>query len=252
MRLSVKSVHAIGVALFVAVCRVHAQGGPPMITDDPGTPGNNHWEINMAWTDQRTPGSTLVGAPLLDANYGVGETLQINYQSSWNILRDSGAGSESGYGDSQLALKWRFHDADGLQASMYPRFTFVNPGSDADRRGVTDSRPSFLMPFEVLKDLGVISVNADFGYQYSAERVLRGWTGGLCLGREVVKGWELDAEVHASSSDSLDRTEAIFNVGSHIDVTKNATLLLAIGCDMHNSLAPKVSLLTYVGIQVRL
>jgi hypothetical protein len=223
-----------------------------MITDDPGTPGNNHWEINVAWTDQRTPGSTLVGAPLLDANYGVGDTLQINYQSSWNILKDSGAASESGYSDSQLALKWRFHDVDGLQASMYPRFTFVNPGSDADKRGVTDSNPSFLMPFEVLKDFGFISVNADFGYQYSTAQDLRGWTGGLCLGHEVVKGWELDAEVHASSSDAFDRTEAIFNIGSRIDLAKNATLLLAIGRDMHNSLGPKVSLLTFVGIQVRL
>src|SRR6266849_7689835 len=25
-----------------------AQGGPPMLTDDPGTPGNRHWEINTA------------------------------------------------------------------------------------------------------------------------------------------------------------------------------------------------------------
>jgi hypothetical protein len=25
-----------------------AQGGPPMITDDPGTPGNGKWENNFA------------------------------------------------------------------------------------------------------------------------------------------------------------------------------------------------------------
>ncbi|HZZ20578.1 MAG TPA: hypothetical protein VFE25_14480 [Opitutaceae bacterium] len=239
---------------MTAASRLCAQGGPPMITDDPGTPGNNHWEINLAWTEQRTPGATLDGAPLLDANYGVGDTLQINYQASWNILRDAGASTASGYSDSQLALKWRFHDEgeSGLQASVYPRFTFVNPGSDADRRGVTDSNPSFLLPFEVLRDFGFISVNADFGYQYSTAQDLRGWTGGICIGREVVKGWELDAEVHASSSDSADRTEVIFNVGTRVDLAKNATLLLAAGRDMHNALGPKVSLLTYIGIQIRL
>jgi hypothetical protein len=25
----------------------HAQGGPPFITDDPGTPGNHHWKIHF-------------------------------------------------------------------------------------------------------------------------------------------------------------------------------------------------------------
>ena len=24
-----------------------AQGGPPFISDDPDTPGNHHWEVNM-------------------------------------------------------------------------------------------------------------------------------------------------------------------------------------------------------------
>jgi hypothetical protein len=225
-----------------------------MITDDPGTPGNGHWEVNTAWTDQRSPGSTLIGVPLLDANYGVGDTLQLNYQASWNVVRGAGNSDKSGFSDSQVALKWRFVDEgeSGLQVSTYPRFTFVNPGSDADRRGVTDSDPSFLLPFEVLRNFGPISVNADFGYAYSSDENLRGWTGGVCLGREVTKGWELDAEVHASSSDSVDRTEAIVNLGTRVDLARNATLLLAIGRDLHNSLGPKVSLLTYVGIQVRL
>jgi hypothetical protein len=35
--------------LFAAVARVAlGQGGPPMITDDPGTPGNGKWENNFA------------------------------------------------------------------------------------------------------------------------------------------------------------------------------------------------------------
>jgi hypothetical protein len=111
-----------------------------MITDDPGTPGDGHWEINLAWTDQRTPGSTLIGLPLLDANYGVGDRLQLNYQASWNILRDEGEGTQSGMSDSQLAVKWRFYDAGetGLQLSAYPRVFFLDPGSDSDRRGTAD------------------------------------------------------------------------------------------------------------------
>ena len=147
-----------------------------MITDDPGTPGNGHWEINVAWTDQQAPGSTLVGLPLLDANYGVGDRIQLNYQGSWNELRSDGEPQESGLSDSQLAVKWRFYDAGdtGLQVSMYPRLSFLDLGSDSDRRGTADADAAFLMPFEVRKDFGAVAVNVDFGHTFSADRSLRG------------------------------------------------------------------------------
>jgi hypothetical protein len=239
--------------LCLAASRLQAQGGPPMITDDPGTPGNGHWEINTAWTDQRTPGSTLIGAPLLDANYGVGERLQLNFQASWNVLRDAES-QESGMSESQVAAKWRFFDAGdtGLQLSTYPRITFLDPGSDAARRGVTDSPTSFLLPLEARRDFGPLSLNVDFGHTFCDERNLRGWMGGVCIGREVLKGWELDVETHADGSDRLQRSEGVINMGTRIDLSANATLLLAVGRDVHNSLGPTVSLLTYVGVQVRL
>lgn len=225
-----------------------------MITDDPGTPGNGHWEINVAWTDQEAPGSTLLGLPLLDANYGIGDRIQLNYQGSWNELRDSGEPAQSGMSDSQLAVKWRFYDAGetGLQLSMYPRVTFPNPGSDSDKRGTADPNTTFLLPFEVRRDFGVVSVNVDFGHTFSSAPGERSWMGGLCLGREVSKGWELDAEVHATASDSLDRSEVILNAGTRYDFSEHATLLLAVGADTRDTLAPRTSLLTYVGLQVRL
>jgi hypothetical protein len=225
-----------------------------MITDDPGTPGDGHWEINLAWTDQRTPGSTLIGLPLLDANYGVGDRLQLNYQASWNILRDEGEGTQSGMSDSQLAVKWRFYDAGetGLQLSAYPRVFFLDPGSDSDRRGTADPDTSFLLPFEIRKDLGVVSVNADFGHMFSGAARDRGWMGGLCVGREVSKGWELDAEAHVDASERLGRYEAIINLGTRYDFSAHETLLLAIGRDAASSLGPRVSLLAYVGLQVRI
>jgi len=238
-------------AIFLA--RAHAQGGPPMITDDPGTPGNNNWEINLAWTDTRTPGSTEFGLPLLDANYGVGDRLQINYQASWNVLRDDES-SASGYSDSQLALKWRFYDAGehGLQLSMYPRVTFLNPDSASGRRDLADPNTTLLLPFEVQQDFDLLSVDVDFGHTFCSHAVDRGWTGGLCVGREVVKGFELDAEWHTTTDEKAGRSEQIVNFGSRYDFSKHATLLLAVGRDLSNTLGPKVSLLTYLGIQLRM
>jgi hypothetical protein len=224
-----------------------------MITDDPGTPGNGHWEVNLAWTDTRTTGSTFVGLPLLDANYGVGDRIQLNYQASWNISRDAGDPTQDGMSESQLAVKWRFYDAGdtGLQLSTYPRITFPNPGSDSDQRGTADPDTTFLLPFEARRDLGILSVNVDIGYTFSNGEDDRGWMGGMCLGREVSKGWEIDAELHATTSERMQRSEAILNLGMRYDVSENSTLLLAIGRDVHNSLGPRASLLTFLGVQLR-
>jgi hypothetical protein len=246
---------ALGLATsLAAAAALRAQGGPPMITDDPGTPGNGNWEINTAWTLQSVPGSTLVEIPQVDANYGVGDRLQINYQSSWNVDERRGSPAADGPADSQLALKWRYYDAGdgGLQLSTYPRVLFLDPGSGADRRGVADAATSFLLPLELVKDLGPVSLDIDCGRMLSRDASLRGWMGGVCLGREVVKGWEVDAEVHVNASDGFQGSEVILNAGTRIDLTKRTTLLLAVGRDTRSSLGPETTLLTYLGLQVRL
>ena len=225
-----------------------------MITDDPGTPAQGKWEINLGWTDQRTPGSTLYGLPQLDANYGATDRIELNYQASWNIARNAGQPTTGGMSDSEIAVKWRYYDAGehGLQMSICPRVTFLDPGSDSARRGLADSDTNVLMPFEVQKDFPWLSVGVDGGYTFSNQEEDRGWMGGICVGREVAEGWEMDAEVHMTANEGASRSEWIANVGSRIDLSKHATVLLAVGRDISNTLGPRVSLLSYVGIQIRL
>jgi hypothetical protein len=225
-----------------------------MVTDDPGTPGNGHWEINVAWTDQEQPGVRTIGLPLLDANYGVGDRLQLNYQASWNVIDAGSAAADSGMSDSQLACKWRFYDAGetGLQVSTYPRYTFVNPSSRSDRRGTADPNATFLLPAEVRHAFGRWSVNADFGRTFSGSASERGWMGGVCVGAEILKGWEIDAEAHATTLDRLGSSEVILNAGVRHDFSEHLTLLLAVGADARNTIAPRSRLLTYAGLQLRL
>src|ERR1035438_2423436 len=147
-----------------------------MITDDPGTPGNNKWEVNIAWMDQRSPGETQPGLAQRAANYGVGDRIEINYQTNWEINKDV-TGSHSGMDDSQLAVKWRFYDAGehGWQVSMYPRITFLTPGTNSDQRGVADDAKVFLMPFEATKDFGGFSIGFDCGHIFSSHSGGDGW-----------------------------------------------------------------------------
>ena len=41
-----------------------------MITDDPGTPGDRKWEINLATIFEHRAGETAYDAPAIDLNYG--------------------------------------------------------------------------------------------------------------------------------------------------------------------------------------
>src|ERR1044071_8108610 len=87
-----------------------AQGGPPMITDDPGTPGSGKWENNFAITFEHRPDETGYEVPAIDLNYGVGEHIQLTLQTGPVLLKRSGHGLIGGIGGTEAAVKWRFLD----------------------------------------------------------------------------------------------------------------------------------------------
>src|SRR5436190_22594246 len=88
-----------------------AQAGPPLLTDDPNTPGKNHWEINIAAIIVQRRTERLLSTPLLDINYGVGERIQLKAEIPWMVLQSrSGGQTQTGSGSANLGVKWRFLD----------------------------------------------------------------------------------------------------------------------------------------------
>src|SRR5579871_3950080 len=85
-----------------------AQGGPPLLTDDPGTPGNENFEINVGFAAERHPTERIYNAPLFDINYGLGSRIQLKYETPLVIYGTDGAPTKSGWGNSLAGLKWRF------------------------------------------------------------------------------------------------------------------------------------------------
>ena len=246
-------------ALAIAVCALvagaaglRAQAGPPMITDDPGTTPAGHWTINTAWTDQRTPGSTLTGLPLLDANYGATDRVELNYLASWNTLRESDGPTANSLSDSELSVKWRFwdHGERTLQVSTAPRLFLPGPGSDPHRPELADPHASFLLPIEIARDFSELSAGVELGDTFSRSAGSREWVGGFCIGRDIVKGWDVDAEIHTAASENVARKEVTVNLGTRYELNEHFTLLLSAGRDVRNTLGPKASLLTYAGMQI--
>src|SRR6185503_20667074 len=154
-------------AAAVALCTariVCAQGGPPMITDDPGTPGPGKWENNISFAFEHRSGETLYDTPGIDLNYGVGEHIQLTLQGGPVLLKRSGHGVVGGLGGTEAAVKWRFLDEEqsGADVSMFPRIIF-NVTQSSVRRGLAEDGTRFQIPFQVAKTFGRLHLDAEFG-----------------------------------------------------------------------------------------
>jgi hypothetical protein len=244
----------VTVALLAGLGACHlalAQGGPPMITDDPGTPGDGRWEVNVAATGHRDANSSLGELPLLDINYGLGETIQLKYEVPWVVLHEEGSDSRSGLGNSLLGVKWRFYDAGntGWQISTYPQLEFRNPGSDSASRGLAEDATTVLLPFEFLRTFASIAVNFEVGREFPSQGE-DAWLGGAVFSHVWREGLEGMAELHAEASESLDRSSVSVNLGARVAAGERGTLLLSVGRDLHNNLEEKVSIFGYVGWQL--
>ena len=66
--------------------RTRADAGPPFLSNDPGTPGNANWEINIAATQTTLHGLSVWQLPQLDVNYGLGERIQLTAEIPYIVL----------------------------------------------------------------------------------------------------------------------------------------------------------------------
>ena len=229
---------------------VFAQGGPPLITDDPGTPGDGNWEINLAITAQKRKTERLYESPILDINYGLGERIQLKYEVPWLILDESGKHTKTGLGNSELGIKWRFFDEDrqGIDMSVYPQFEFNNSDSSADR-GLVAKGTEFVLPFQFEKSLGPFSINPEFGYVFR-EYEDNEWIYGVALGYEVLDSLELLAEISGVTGQEFEDDELVFNLGTRWELNETYTLLLAAGRSFRDSASDETEFLLYAGIQL--
>ncbi len=236
--------------LFISPLCVYAQGGPPLLTDDPGTPGPGKWEINVAFTTEKHHEETRFETPLLDMNYGIGERHQLKFEIPWVVLDERGEETKNGLGNSLAGWKWRFMDEKecGISTSIYPQIEFNNPGSSSADRGLADKGWQFLLPIQAAKTFGKFGLNLEFGYIIK-EKLEDEWLYGLAASYELSEKFELIGEVFGTGQRDFNQHELVFNVGTRYKFTEKRILLFAIGRGLENTGVSEAQLLSYLGIQ---
>ncbi|HEV3099933.1 MAG TPA: hypothetical protein VGY75_09485 [Candidatus Udaeobacter sp.] len=239
---------AIAVSLACAARVVFGQGGPPMITDDPGTPGNGKWENNFAIIFEHRPNETSIDVPQIDLNYGVGEHIQLTLQNAPVLLKRSGHALIGGLGRTEAAVKWRFLDeaTSGLDMSMFPRVIF-NIVQSSVRRGLAEDGTRFQIPFQMAKTFGRWHADVEVGPR--AITVGRSeWLYGIVCGFDLAKPTMLMAELHDESRMNFSRDVLTLNVGLRHEFTENYILILSMGHELRSPDQP-TALIGYFGMQ---
>jgi hypothetical protein len=98
--------------------------GPPLVTDDPGTPGVNSYEVNVSDEVIKMPGLLEIAAPYVDLNYGRLSNDQFKLELPLVNFVDTDIGPpHAGVGDILMGYKYRFIEEDewGFSASVYPQ-----------------------------------------------------------------------------------------------------------------------------------
>ena len=237
--------------LLGAAQRSHA--GPPMITDDPGTPRAGVWEENIALTLTWTRHQAIWQTPVFDNNYNITDNFQLNYTLPFLIVdNDGGRGPVGGIGASSIGFKYRFLDQEkdggrGFSMSTAPAFNFNNPTHSVRRHLIADGSSAFL-PIQFNKAMGKVDVFGEVGYlavQFGPDE----WSYGLGIDWHATDKCELLAEIHYVSDTSFRVNDPVINFGTVIALSDKTNLLFSFGRSLRDDGNSFERLVLYAGLQ---
>ena len=237
----------LGFCLLLALpLSARAQGGPPLITNDPDTPGDGHWEINVAATGLYHDQAWEVSAPDVDVNYGLGERIQLSVHFEENWARATDGPWLSGLGPVELALRYRFVDEEkaGFALAVQPHWA-KSWSSAAIRKGVAPEHAEFGVPIQVARHIGKAVAGAELGRDFISGAPDE-WQLGAFGSRDcVVKGLQCLAEMVVVRPDHA-TSETLANLGARLELGEHFVVLGSIGRQLNG----EHSALFYVGFQL--
>jgi hypothetical protein len=201
-------------------------------------------------------GDRDVQAPLLDLNYGLGDRIQLKYQTPYIWDSEGGAGYRGDVGNWLFGVKWRFYQQEregGWNISTYPQLDVNNPLSDSYARRLVPPGPRFLLPVEIARTLGPVDVNLEAGYWFNRraphERIL-----GLALGHQFTKRLEGLTEVYDDVFLGGSQRSTTFDIGGRYQFHRRLSLLFMAGRsfgDFSGRASRQPYFIGYFGLQVQ-
>ena len=233
---------AVGVSLSTMISP--AQAGPPLITNDPDTPGPGTWEINLAATGAANSDQWALDSPDLDINRAVGDRLQLSVHASWAHAREQGAWT-GGLGDVEFVVRYRFLDEGSRGVAVAVQPLYVRGWSAAARRrGLASKHPEWVLPIQAARAFGAFTGGVEIARHFIA-RGSDAWQVGALISHACLQG-DCLAEVNASRSDG-DRIRTTFDVGARHPLRSGLSLMGSLG--RQSGAGESASTVFYLGLQ---
>jgi hypothetical protein len=238
-------------ALILSASRARAQGGPPLLTNDPATPGPKNWEINLAVMPVLAHGVNDYQLPQLDFNYGVGPAIQLTFEVPYVLQTVPGQPARTGFSNSFPGVKWRFIDnKKGWNVSLFPQLELKGT-STAIRNGIAGGDTRFLLPVEVQRKVGPLELDAEAGYYVPIhgheERII-----GFATGHNFSKRLEAIGEVYNDRALGTLPHDTTWDLGGRYGFHEGLIFLMMAGRSFSGNASGQPNFLAYVGVQILL
>jgi hypothetical protein len=209
------------VALLTSLLATPAHAGSPFLTDDaePTPPGG--YELYLFAAGQ-TGRDGVEGNYGVDLNYGAGPDLQLTMSAPIVFDSPDNGDFESGLGNVELAMKYRFlhQDSLGWDVAVFPRVVLESPSS------VGDQHASFLLPIWLNHDEGAWSTFGGGGCAIkrggdSEDYCFAGWA----VDREMKPHLHIGGELYHQTADTKDGEPlTVFGIGVTYDLSEHVQL----------------------------
>jgi Putative MetA-pathway of phenol degradation len=200
-----------------------AVAGPPFVSDDPEPTDPGHFEIYTFDNGTNTRAGTS-GESGIDFNYGAAPNLQLTATVPAGYSDAMGGGTQIGWGNVELAAKYRFLHQDnfGLDVSAFPR-VFLPSGSST----IGDNHLSLLLPIWVQKDFGKDwSAFGGGGCTFNQIRLADFCQAGAVLTYQLLPKLQIGGELFHQTADAQGTPASTsLGIGWRYDVTDNYHLL---------------------------
>lgn len=223
------SLKRLSLAASLLALGLSAHAAHPLNTDDTGTQGSGHWQLEATTdhTRERDAGDTSWERSYAGTlTYGVTEDLDIAIGLPWLHAKDASGARERGVGDTTLLAKWRFYDnGQGWTLGLRPEITLP---SGSEQRGLGNGRSTAALTLISSVELGPVTWLANAGTRYNDNRAgdrKSLWALSTAVLYHVNDQWTLAADVGVNrAADQAQRTErygllgAIYHVNNDLDL----------------------------------
>lgn len=215
-----------------------------MLTTDPGTPGNNHWEIN---TSLNFHFAVLSGIqlPATEIVYGIGSHFQLSTQLPMPNL-DLNKSHFTALSQPQAGMKYRILDEEEnfVSLSVYPQIILpIKRRQDLQ----------VFLPFEFEKTIGSFCIGEEFGYFVLNNPNV--FFNGTLIGFRFENNIELMGEFYVTAVlNTPHSTSGLLNIGMRKELNnKHVVMMAQVGTELLTPLnEDRQSLVGLLGIQILL